>query len=157
MAEPVQIIASFIGIADLAWKSYRGLYRFVSDIKNADNTAKGLCCKVQRLRKTLYNVHLVLLARENQLLETRPAGPEEACILSNIRDSLKAWRHTLQNLKRELKDLKEPHEGDRRLSWVDKTFLQLKLQRKAPTIGKFERSIDEHIEELSLSLHCLTM
>ncbi|ERF72360.1 hypothetical protein EPUS_06116 [Endocarpon pusillum Z07020] len=157
MAEPVQIIASCIGVADFALKSYRGLYRFVSDIKNADNTAKGLCCKVQRLRKTLYNVHLVLLARENQLLETRPAGPEEECILSNIRDSLKQWRHTLQKFKREIKGLNAPLEGDRRPTWVDKTLLQLKLQRKAPTIAKFEKSIDEHIEELSLSLHCLAI
>ncbi|KAF7510333.1 hypothetical protein GJ744_006829 [Endocarpon pusillum] len=157
MAEPVQIIASCIGLADFALKSYRGLYRFVSDIKNADKTAKGLCCKVQRLRKTLYNVHLVLLARENQLLETRPAGPEEECILSNVRDSLKQWRHTLQKFKREIKGLNAPLEGDRRPTWVDKTLLQLKLQRKGPTIGKFERSIDEHIEELSLSLHCLAI
>ena len=157
MADPIQLIATCIAVADIALKSYRGLYRFASDVKNADHTARGLCHKVQRLRNTLYTVHLVLLARENQLLETRPAGPEEGRILSNIRDSLKAWRQTLQNFKRELKGLNERLDGDRRPTWVDRALLQLRLQRKAPAIERFERSIDEHIEELSLSLHCLAM
>lgn len=154
--EPISAIASCIAIADLALKSFRGLYVFVRDARNADNTVKALCLKVHQLRMTFYNVHTTLRVRKEQL-QSRKTQPEEERILSNIRRSLTAWRQTLGDIKKDLARLNGHVAGSAKLTWVDKALLQRRLQQQAPVLDRFERRIEEHIQELSLLLHCLPM
>lgn len=156
MAEAFQLVASGFTVAEVALRLYRNLSTFVERAKNADGTTTELAIKFGRLRKTLYSIHVTLAARRRQLEKRRPE-PEEEDIWLNISEALDGWSKVLEDFKDEILSLNPRVQGSATLDWVDKTLLQLRLDRRAPILGRLEKAIETHMNELSLMLSCLDM
>jgi hypothetical protein len=155
MTEPFQVFASALTTIEVALKLYRSLSTFVVKAQNAPKTAKGLVADAQRLRGTLYMVHLTLQVREYQLKSEEPTTAERY-IWRNIRESLYSWKQTLRHFKREMNGLTISAEGQH-MSWVDKCLWQLRHGRKDPTLQSLQGSMMDCIAQLSLSMHCLNL
>ena len=151
-----QVAASGLAVAELALKLYHTLSKFVTRAKHADDEAKELRETVQRSLRTLLVASETLQARSRDLDQGTPAL-EEAHIWSNIHESLMSWARKLKKFRKQVQNVQEPDQGQSPMSWIEKTLLQLKLDRRAPVIQRFQRSITDHVQELSLSLQCLNM
>lgn len=150
MADPFAIAASAITVAEFLFKTYETLSKFVRDAKNSDSTAAEVRLKVQQLRAVVLSIKGALLYRTTHVA-TRPPGKEEVLIWFRIRAALEGCQ---QNLKRFEEELKGLH-GRTQVEWLRKALLQLRLQQKDPTITRFERSMDTHIQVLQTLLLCL--
>jgi hypothetical protein len=155
MAEPFQIFASALTTAEFALKLYHSLSTFVVKAKNADVTERDLATKAQRLRRTIYAVQLTLRVRIGQLQNQQPSTAEKF-IWTNIDESLTSWYRMLRRFKKEMDKLTIRH-GGQRMNWIDKTFWQLKHDRKRPTLDLLQSGMSDTIQELSLSLQCLDL
>ena len=155
MTEPLQVFASALTTVELALKLYRSLSTFAGKVQHAPKAAKGLIAKAQRLRGTLYMVHLTLQVWICQLRDRKPTVAEQ-CIWRNIETSLAYWKRTLRRFKREMNELSIVAEGQR-MSWVEKTWWQLKHERKDPILQSLQGSMVDCIAQLSLSLQCLNL
>lgn len=151
-----QVVAGALGAAELAFKLYETLTQFVSRVRDAGEEALELRDTVQRSRRILKAAREILQARETDPDRGTPAM-EERQIWSNIHESLISWDLNIERFKERMKNISSASQGRTSLNWVEKTMLQLKIDRKAPTIQRFQKKLGEHMQELGFSLQCLNM
>lgn len=150
MADPFQIAASAIAVAEFIFKTCESLAKFVKDAKASDNTVAEIRDKVQRLGDVVLSIKDALVYRTTQVA-TKPPEPEEALIWDRIWATLDRCQRTLKRFKEELKDL----HGRGQFEWVRKTLLQLRLQQKDPMITRFEKRMDTYMQVLQTLFICL--
>ena len=152
----LQGVAAALQLAEFAFRLYQTLSKFVARAKDADGEALELCETIRRSLNTLKTAGKTLQAREKDLGQGTPAQ-EEQRIWRNIRESLASWNRNIKRFRKHIEKI--PNLGQRQasLNWIDKALLQLKLDRKAPIIERFQRNIAEHVQELNLLLQCLNL
>ncbi|KAF2231833.1 ankyrin [Viridothelium virens] len=156
--DPFQVAVSGVTVAELALKLYHSLGKFVVRAKDADDEAKEIRYTVQRSLRTLLVASETLQVRSRSKDHDQdPPAIEEQRIWSNIHESLLSWDRNLKKFKKHIADVPELTQSQSSMNWIEKTLLQLKLDRKDPVIQRFQRNIVEHVQELSLSIQCLNV
>ena len=166
MADVFQTIGTAGAVAELSFRLYNEISGFIARVRNVDNVAKELVLKVQRLETCLKNVQSTSRARTKQLQQSARHGQrkegqiwsnEEDQVWSTIHESLEQWQETLQSFQAWADKLPVSMNGQSKLNWLEKTLLQLKLDRKASKIAAFEDAIQSHVDLMTLSLICIEM
>jgi hypothetical protein len=146
-------VASAATLAELSLKIYRSLSKFITEAGEADVAAKDLQSRVNRLHKTTDTVWSTLRYRTKQA-DAGDLAQEEAEIWESIKESLNTCERKLRKFENALQGL---FSGNESLGWLKKALLQLKMDRKNPTIAKLETTIDTHLQMMQVSLACLQM
>ena len=154
MAEPFQVAASVVAVAETALRLYCNLSSFVERVRVADHHAKDLVDSADSFRLMLFNIHQVVRLRRIQAKRREPDS-DERMIFLGIDRSLSGWSDSLSEFKEQILKVKTRAESCDPVDWVGKTLIQLRLDRKAQVIGGLKDSIKMHMNELQLMLYCL--
>lgn len=166
MADIFQTVGTAVAVAELSFRLYNEISRFVARVRTVDNVAKELVLKVKRLENCLKNVQSTSRARAKQLRqdtgyrhrkEEQIWSNEEEQVWSTIHESLEQWQETLSSFRLWADRLPVSSVGQTKLNWLEKTFLQLKFDRKASKVAGFEDAIQSHVDVITVSLICIEM
>ncbi|KAI9760164.1 MAG: Ankyrin-2 [Geoglossum simile] len=149
--EVVGVVASAATLAELSLKIYQNLSKFITEAGEADVAARDLQSRINRLHKTTDTVWSTLRYRAKQA-DAGQLAREEVEIWETIRESLNTCERSLQKFENALEGLSN---GSESLGWLKKALLQLKMERKNPTIAKLETTVDTHLQMMQVSLACL--
>ena len=100
MADPLSLAASafaVVGVADLALRASKGVYQFLSDIKNAPT-------EIENLRSCVGdNIRLVEQSKQlSQELSSQNVPPTTNSFLNNSKENLELLKTVIRSLNREL-------------------------------------------------------
>ena len=148
MADGLNIAASVIAVAGLAYSSSKALYQTISDIRNAPDTLLNLKSDVRTLYQTIHSFQQELEKQdtnatlsEAQRLKLREIEPSlETCC-----DACKAFKGKIDNLMR--------HSKDGRVSLRDR----LKLQFQDKEIAAFQAQLASYKSTLTIDIGFLTL
>jgi len=150
MPDPFSGATTAIQLADISFRVYSSLAKFVNDTKTADTAARALQDKVRALWTTVSNINSVVRVRDESV-EHGHISTEEVQIREKLSKDISACHRILQAFEVSLDGLlKEAHP-----SWLGKSLLQLQLNKRDGAIKRLENVIDTRLQMLQVSLACM--
>lgn len=149
--EAFGVAASAIQLAEIAFRIGKSLAAFAHSAKTADAAALELRDKFDALGNTVSCVKSVIYFPEGRKNDRR-LSKEEIRIRHKLLNDIKVCIRISEHFESALEGLSI---NTKHPSWLGKSLLQLRLDRKNDAIRRLENFLDARVQMLQVSIACL--